>query len=126
MSTVDQTMATKRDHVQYLMELSQAMSDAGFDNIRILDDDLEPLSVQEHGSTAVIKEMMAVDDGVTLTAEWPRHSGDIPPYDEPYRVGMLFILCNDAWESLADHTIPCDRVDEVLSEITSKLEEKYL
>jgi len=126
MSIIDQIMERKSTHVAYLKDLFAAMQERGFDSIRILDEDLEPYSVQEHGAEAVIREMFAVDDGVTLTAEWPRHSGDIPPYDEPYRVGMLFILCNDAWESLADHTIPCERVNEVLSEITSRLEEKYL
>lgn len=125
MSIIDQIMAAKRDHVQYLMELFHAMSEAGFDNIRILDEGLEPLSVQEHGSTAVIREMFQIDEPVALRADWPRHSGDLPPYDEPYRVGMLFILCDDAWESLADHTIPCEGVDEALSEIINELGEKY-
>lgn len=119
-------MIDKPQHIDYLMKLFQQMSEAGFDNIRINDVDLDPLSVQEHGSTAVIREMFKVDDPVTLVADYPRHSGDTPPYDEPYRVQMLFILCNDAWESLADHIIPCEEVDEKLTEITSKLEEEYL
>lgn len=126
MSIIDKIMAEKQDHVNYLKDLFAGMKEAGFDNIRISDEDLDPLKVDEDGAEAVIREMFQVDDAITLKADWPRHAGDTPPYDEPYRVTLLFILCNDAWESLADHTIPCESVDEALTAITDKLEERYI
>lgn len=125
MSIIDRIMERKSTHVQYLKDLFAAMQERGFHNIRISDPDLEPYSVEKDGAEAVIREMFQVDEPVNLKADWPRHSGDIPPYDEPYRVVMMFILENSAWEALADHTIPCEGVDEVLSEITKKLGEKY-
>lgn len=112
-------------HKKYLKDLFSEMRKAGFADIMISDPDLAPLSVEKDGSEAVIREMFQIDEPVALKADWPRHSGDIPPYDEPYRVSLVFILENDAWESLADHTVPCEGVDEALNEITSRLEEKY-
>jgi len=122
---IDRIMERKSAHVSYLKDLFAAMQAKGFDNIRINDEDLEPYSVEKDGAEAVIREMFQLDDMVKLKADWPRHSGDIPPYDEPYRVVLFFILCNEAHEALADHTIPCEGVDEVLSEIVNELGEKY-
>lgn len=108
-------------HTDYLMKLFQAMSDAGFENTRIDDEDLRPLSIDEHGSIAVIKEMQGVDDMIVLKSEYPRPDGS-----EPAPVQLLFYLGNDPHESLVDYTIPSQTVDEKLTAILDKLEEKYV
>lgn len=108
-------------HEQYLMELFQAMSDAGFENIRIDDEDLAPYTVGDDGSAMVIAEMRSVDDAVTLKADLPRPGGE-----EPHTMTLLFILENSPKESLADYTIPCERADELMIEILDRLEEKPL
>lgn len=123
---IDRIMKEKAAHVAYLKDLFAAMQAAGFDNLRLDDEDLEPYSVEKDGAETVIREMFQLDDAVVMKADWPRHSGDLPPYDEPHRVTLVFILCNSAWESLADHTIPCEAVEETLTEITGRLEEAYL
>ena len=108
-------------HRQYLMELFQAMSDAGFEQIRIETPGLWPYEVQTHGSIAVIDEMFSIDDIIVMTAVLPRPDGsDVKPMQ------LLFLLANDPGESLMDYTIPSAEADEKLSAILDKLEVKPL
>lgn len=117
---IDRIMERKHKHVSYLKSLFHQMKLAGFTNIRIVEPDLKPYSVEKDGAKAVIREMFQIDDMVPLRADYPNPDGD-----KPHRVTLFFILCNSAWESLADYTIPCEAVEEKLTEITDKLGERY-
>lgn len=125
MSIVDNILAVNQEHVAYLKALFAEMKAAGFDRIRIHDDDLSPLEVDVDGADAVIREMFELDDYVLLLADWPRHAGDIPPYDEPYRMQLMFVLCNDAHECLADYSIPCQSADEAITAIVDNLADNH-
>lgn len=122
---IDRLMKEKESHVSYLKDLFAEMQAAGFDDIRIKDPDLDPMCVQIHGADAVIYEMFQIDEPVNVRALYPRTEGEVPPYDEPHRTTMVFILENSAWESVADYTIPCEAVDEKLTEIIDRLGDKY-
>lgn len=119
MSIIDQMMESKKDHVNYLKDLFAEMTAAGFTDIRIADEDLEPLDVEKDGPEAVIREMFQLDGGVQLNAAYPQGGKRLA-------FGMLFILCNDAWESLADFSYPSEEVYEKLQAITGKIEDRYL
>lgn len=112
-------------HREWLEAFFTKMLEAGFANITIDDDDLEALSVDAFGTEAVIDELAKVDDMLYVTAEYPRIEGEVTPYDEPYRVRMALLTCNSPWETLVDHTIPCERVLERLDEIVNSLEGEF-
>ena len=117
---IDITMNHCPDHVTWLQDFFKELDDAGFENICINDPDLLSLEIKQDGPLPLIREMFQIDDAVTLTAEYPKPDGS-----DPYRTQLLFILCNDAWECLADYSVTCETVDEKISDITDMLEVKY-
>jgi hypothetical protein len=112
-------MNAPQGHANYLKDLFAELTAAGLTGIRIADSDLDPLTLDEHGAEAVIAEMFAVDE-VNLRAEYLCAKDG-----EPDRMILVFILSNDPWELLADHSMLCEEEDEKLSEILNRLSEKY-
>jgi len=116
---IDKLMKSKSKHVDYLLSLFESVANAGFSNIRIDDEDLDHLTVSEHGAGAVIRELFQVDDVIRLKADV------VGPDGCPCHVSIYLLLENDPWEIVMDYATPSDSVQELLSEVLLQLAEEY-